>query len=687
MSPEQARGSVADHRADVWAFGVVLYETLTGRRLFEGATVSDTLASVLKTEPDWQVLSSDIPASIRKLLRRCLNKDRSDRLQHIGDARVEIKEALTAPASDETVIPPAAHPTGWRQALPWVAGIVLAVITGIAVWTLTGAAPATPKVTRASITLPAAAGTATNHSRIALAPDGTYLVYAGNDQLYLRAMDQSEATPISQTEGAIEPFFSPDGQSIGFWADGQLKKVSVSGGAPVLLCETFEFFGASWSPDDTIVFSTSHNGISRVSGSGGTPEVIVPVEGEINFVRPQLLPGGEWLLFLEVPSGRIAVQSLVTNERHVLIENGGDVRYLPTGHLVYVRDGTLRAQPFDVEQRVVTPGPVPLVEGVAQGGAIAQFDAADNGTLVYQTGGASRTLVWVDREGSEEPIPAEPGNYGSVQLSPNRERVVIQEAGLASDLVVYDLVRDTPTQLTSDPASDAFPIWTLNGERIVWASDRGGGVFNIVWRAADGTGPVEPLTTGDNVQVPHSWSADGQMLVMLEVREANGDIGVLSIEDDAPIDWLLETDFDENHANVSPDGRWMAFIIGEQGQYEVFVSPFPNVHDRRWQISQDGGVSPRWGPDSRELFFQTSEGAMMVAEIVTEPAFNHAAPVRLFDGPYVIGTPPSPFAFDTSLDGQRFLMIKEQTDATVEGLEVHVVLNWYQELLERVPID
>ena len=294
----------------------------------------------------------------------------------------------------------------------------------------------------------------------------------------------------------------------------------------------------------------------------------------------------------------------------------------------------------------------------------------------------------MDREGREERVAAEPQSYVSVQLSPDGQRVVTQ-VGLnsLSDLEVYDLARDTPLPFTFNPSIDDYPIWTPNGLRILWSSSRFGGAKNIVWKAADGTGQVERLTTSDNVQSPYSWSADGQTLVMAELSpETNTDIGILSMDGKGTIDWVLDGDSIETQPSVSPDGRWMAYITDESGQLEVFVTPFPSL-DGRWPISRSGGFAPQWGPNSNELFFQTYDGTIMVVTNETEPTFSPGIPVPVVEGPYVIGTPPLPRSFDISLDGQRLLMIKEATGATVEGPEIRVVLNWHQELLERVPID
>ena len=289
------------------------------------------------------------------------------------------------------------------------------------------------------------------------------------------------------------------------------------------------------------------------------------------------------------------------------------------------------------------------------------------------------------REGGEEPIQAETANYFSVQLSPDDQRIVAQVGLLVeSDLVVYDLARDASSRFTFSSASDFYPIWTPNGERIVWTSDREG-PLDIFWKLADGTGQVEQLTTSENNQVPFSWSADGQTLVMNELRpETAIDTGVLSMDGDPTIKWLLEGDSNEGWPDISPDGRWMAYQTDESGRYEVFVTPFPSL-DGRWPVSRNGGFAPQWGPDSRELFFQTPDGTIMVVRNEVEPTFNSGIPVPVVEGPYAIGPPPGPRAFDVSLDGQRLLMIKEETGATGEGTEIHVVLNWTEELTRLVP--
>ena len=323
----------------------------------------------------------------------------------------------------------------------------------------------------------------------------------------------------------------------------------------------------------------------------------------------------------------------------------------------------------------------------APGGA--NFSVSANGSLVFMTGAAEagipRSLVWVDRDGRETPIPADTQSYTSVGLSPGDQQVLsrVLQAGDA-DLFVYHLARDTPRLFASDSGFNDYPIWTPGGERIVWVLNG-----DIVWQAADGTGQVEPLTTSENNQVPSSWADDGQTLVMVESRPGTAiDIGLLSMDGDPTIDWLLEGDANEVYPDVSPDGRWMAYTTDESGQFEVYVSPFPNVDERREKISQDGGLTPQWGPDGRALFFQTRNGTIMVAAIETEPTFNPGIPVPVFGEPYWISAATYPDrAFDISSDGQRLLVIKEgaTTDTTVEEPEIHVVLNWTEELTRLVP--
>ena len=440
MSPEQAKGKQVDKRADVWAFGVVLYEMLTGRRAFDGEDVSETLAYVLTKEPDWDALPAEIPASLRQVLRLCVTKSAKQRARDIGDVRLAMEGAFETQAAPQDAV---SQPVSRRASMGMAAAaaLLLSVFTGVAVWRVTRPAQTPRPVARFSLPLPPDVSlTGRGRHLVALSPDGSRLVFSANEQLFLRAMDQKEATIVRGTEGARNPFFSPDGEWVGFYSASQLKKIAIRGGAPVSLCDAVAPWGARWEADDTIVFGQGRVGIMQVSADGGTPEVVVAVDATGEFAHgPQVLPGGKAVLFTladgtDWNDAQIVVHLLETGERKVLVEGGRDARYLRTGHLVYVLDGTLLAVPFDADALEVTGGPIPMAEGVRTAGSTtgaAQFSVSETGSLVYVTGGdvENGTLVWVDRDGREEALAAEPGSYRHPRISPDGSRVVLYANG------------------------------------------------------------------------------------------------------------------------------------------------------------------------------------------------------------------------------------------------------------------
>ena len=489
MAPEQAKGRPADKRSDVWAFGCVLYEMLAGRRVFQGEDVSDTLAAVLRAEPDWTALPRDVPGSIRALLEGCLTKDRRQRIADISATLFVINhQARLAAGIEAPLVPPhAPRKPLWRRALLYAAAVaVTAAGAGYAAWTLKP--PPVRSVTRFSITLPGGElFTNSNRHLVALSPDGTRLAYAANNRLYLRALDQLDASPIRGTEAistlsSRSPFFSFDGQWIGFWAGGQLRKVPVNGGAPVTLCAAENPLGASWGSDDTIAFGQGGAGIWRVSANGGNPEHVVKLDAGQRALGPQILPDGRTMLFTlgtGTAPPQIVAQSLDTGARTMVINGGTDARYLTTGHIVYALRGTLLAVPFDPESHQVRGGPVPLVEDVliAAGTGVAHFSVAANGALAYVPGFAEairRTLVWVDRQGREEPIAARPRPYLYPRLSPDGTQIALDIAEENRDIWVWDLARRTLMHLTIDPTPDRAPVWTSDGRRLIFSSERAG---------------------------------------------------------------------------------------------------------------------------------------------------------------------------------------------------------------------
>ncbi len=702
MSPEQAKGRQVDKRADIWAFGVVLFEMLTGRQAFGGTDISETLAAVLRQEMDWTELPADTPHSIRRLLRRCLERDHRRRLPEIGTARLEIDEADAAPeAAAVAATASRAQPALWQRPVSIAAiALVALALGGLAVWTL--GPPEPPPIVRMPIPL-GADETFSNTGRhaVAISPDGTQIVYSANLGLSLRPVDQLEATPLAGTSegvgggipGARNPFFSSDSQWIGYHVGAQLKKVSIGGGAPVTLCECDAPWGASWGADNTILFGRGPGGIWQVPGAGGTPERLIAVEeGELAH-GPQMLPGGEWVLFTLRPAGtsvwdaaQIVVQSVTTGERQVLIEGGRDGRYLATGHLVYALNNVLFAVPLDLDARDVTGGPVSLVAGVqgASGGrtGAAQFSLAGNGSLVYipgSAGGGQIELVWVDRAAQTQSVGADQLAYGRGRVSPDGTRVAVDTPGEDNpDVWIYDLARETLTRLTFDEAVDVFPLWTPDGSRVVFQSLReGGGLF---WKAADGTGEVERLLESSDAPRPYGWSADGRLVF----EQAPGDIGVLTVDGDRTMELVLDTEFREAEPAISPDGRWIAYDSNESGQSEIYVRPFPDLDDGKWQVSAAGGFDPVWSPDGRELFFLSSS-EFMVARVETEPTFNAATPESLF-----IRTGFAASAgreYDIAPDGERFLFLRGQGGQVADGnLGLVFVQNWFEELRARVPV-
>ena len=585
MSPEQARGKTVDKRSDIWAFGCVLYEMLTGRRAFEGEDISDTLANVLKIDPNWQALPAEVPAAIRALLRRCLDKDRRTRVADISTALFVLDEAAGLRGAVEGPAEVGPYVRGevsrWRRVVPAAGALIVggAIVGGAVWWSMRTASPAVVRTTIAT-TESTALVTAGGVRDVAITPDGSRIVYRGTNQLLVRVLNQIEPDVLGGLGTPTNPFISPDGQWIGF-ADGQrLKKVAITGGPPVTIAPVDGVLrGATWGPDGTIVFATDATvtGLQRVSAAGGEPTVLTKPDserGERDHLWPEFLPGGGAVLFTIYPAiggpdnAQVAVLDLQTGTSKVLIRGGSHAHYVPTGHLVYGVAGTLRAVPFDLERLELTGTPAPVLEGVwtTPLGA-ANFAVAANGSLVYVAGlarAASRnTIVSVDRQGRVSPLPGLPPDlYRDVRVSPDGARLAL---ATRTDVSTYEFARATLSRLTTDPAEDRSPLWTSDGQRIVFTSRRAG-YLELFSRQADGTGADERLLSrAKNLIDLHAdgWSADGRHVLFTEVSPASPinqcAIGETPIERSSDVRVLVKSDFCNQFSALSPNRLWMAY--------------------------------------------------------------------------------------------------------------------------------
>ena len=745
MSPEQARGKPVDKRTDIWAFGCCLYEALTGDLPFQGETISDTLAKVLERNPDWERLPQDTPWRVRDLLESCLEKDVRYRLHDIGDAWAALQRVITESGQVKAVV--GELTTARRYSYVVAASIVqgvLVIALALFLALRTGVPPSGPingavsaPVRRYSIKLSPDAPLQSVDAQgrgtgMALSPDGLLLVYVASTgsatkQLFLHRLDQlDDAKPIAGTEGASDPFFSPDSQWIGFFTPDKLKKVSAQGGSPITLCDMSTEMGAHWGDDGHIVFSSGlGQGLKRISAAGGPVEDLIDESHMESYrffalVAPIVLPGGRSVLFtlaagFSIDDFRIAVLTLESGQVKFVLERALGYAYLPTGYLLYGQAGAVMAAPFDVNALEVSGQHFPVTEAnmelMPELNVPILFDISTEGTLVYAPGSEAppevsveRTLVWVDREGNEEPLEAPPHPYSYVDLSPNGTHVAVlftdpQDPFDRGDIWILDLTREPITQqrLTFDPQAAYCPMWTPDCQRVVFGSLRGG-TFSLSWKAANGTGPVESLYTSKRGLIASTWSAGGRSLIFMEFKDqTNSDIWALSLDGEPTARPLMAESYGEGLPAISPDGRWIAYSSDESGQIEVYVRPFPNVDDGKWLISTRGGEYPIWAPDGRELYYDAYPDQMMVVTIETKPAFAAGNPEVLFRSDNVMASHSGPDVspYDISPDGQRFLMIKEDKEAreaaeaveTPPITELFVVDNWDEVLKGVAPAE
>ena len=709
MSPEQANGLQADARSDIFSFGSVLYELLTGREPFQGKTMSEVLASVLVRDPDWSGLPPNLNPRISELVRRCLDKEPRRRWQAAGDLRVELERLIADPAGVEA-LPRSATPRKplWRRAIPVLAAAAAAaIIASLLTWNL-APRPPTAVVTRFPLVLPENQVINPFSLAIAISPDSTKLVYATPDQLYLRQMSEMEARPIQGSSGAGTPiFFSPDGKWIGFWSfsENELKRIPIMGGASITITKSSQPLGVNWTGDQ-IVWSEIGKGIQRISSNGGEPEVLVGLKTEEFAQSPQILDDGKAVLFTLTnaataagwDSAQIVVQPLPKGDRKVLQLRGSDARYLPSGHLIYSVAGNIFAVPFDLKTLETRGSPAGVIEGVmrpipAASGA-ANLSVSSNGTLAYVTGGSAvvsrNVLALVDSNGKSELLPLPPDSYSLPRISPDGKQIAFQrgdEAKSDTDVWIYELAGGrAPHKLTLDGLS-GVPVWVPGApQHLIFRSKA-----DLFWQLADGTKPAERLTKAEPgfTHIPESVDPLSKVLAFTAARGTTGGISLLALDGERKIDTFVEEPQSiQLHAAFSHDGRWLSYMSTELKSVhsQVFVRPYPKTGEKH-QITGDG-VEPMWSPDGKQLFYVDSNAKLFAVDIQTTPAFSPGPPTEL---PIAGALHPIPGLrnYDITPDGKRFLVVLPAKNDATKGAtaQINVVVNWFEELKQRVPMQ
>ena len=694
MSPEQARGKPADKRSDIWAFGCVLWEMLTGKRLFHGETVSDTLAAVLRADIDWETLPGGTPPAIQRLLKRCLERDPKRRLRDVGEARIAMEEApgsLIATRA-ETAAGLASRRAGRGQMVAAaLAGVALGALLVAGVAAMRHRRSARDSGVRLNVVLPRdQAMVVEGLPNFALSRDGAEIAYvarkeSGKSALYLRSMGSFDARELAHTEGATAPFFSPDGQWLGYFVEGRVHKMAVSGGPPQLVCDSpvSELGSAAWADDGSVLVPSMNGSLMRAAPSGGKcVEIVKPDATRGELLEPESLPGGEGILFaslggFQTSQAHIAVLDLKTGKSQVIISQGTNPRYVEPGFVVFGRSGAILAAPFDPHGLKLLGQPFPVVERVMPDSAygIEQFAVSRSGVLAYVAGtrtAVKRRIVLADRKGVSTTVTADANSYEDLSLSPDGREIAMTVEGASWNIWVYHLDRWTLTRLTFEN-DNRDPLWTPDGKRVVYTSLRNG-LYGLYWRPADGSGPEELLSASKNWVFANSWSADGRFLAFGEQDPKTGfDISILPVGGDRRPYPFVRSSFREWFGEFSPDGRWIAYESNESGRSEVYLRPFPGPGGK-WQVSTEGGARPEWSRDGRELFYFESDRMMRIT-VDSGHALAVGRPELLFPCNCV----DSGRYYEVTPDAKHFLLIQNaQPESPVA--QINLVLGWGGEL-------
>ncbi len=689
MAPEQLERKPADARTDIFALGVVLYEMITGNRAFEGKSQASLIGAILKDDPPPLSSFSPIsPAVLDHVVATCLAKDSDQRWQSAGDVERQLKWIAKAGALTST------SPTRERGRSAWVThaatGVVVALVSALAVWSLRS--PEIPRPARFIIDPPPDGFALTNDPNIAISPDGSRIVFGGDDgRLYLRHVDQFEASPLPDTELAHSPFFSPDGEWVGFFSDQDrtLRKIRVGGGPSTTICQAFgTHLGATWGEDDTIIFSSLDAGLARVSASGGIPESLTKPEAETVHGFPEILPGGG--VVFEIRDGRGGAQNarlawLPTgaDEPRILTGIGTGPHYSDSGHLLYGDSGRIMAVAFDpIRGEILGSATQVVSDVVATADGPLVFALSQEGTLLYLPGSGTFSvlgeLVWIDRQGRRQLAVEGHRGYEHPRLSPDGRRLLVE---IERDLWTYDIERGTRSRLIfNEYAADA--VWTRDGRRVVYSPSGVGGA--LFWRSADGSGQAELLLETGSALSAHSWTPDGKVLAYYDASDGDRDIWTVSLVGEREPQPFVVTDFNERSPSFSPDGRWVAYASDESGQDEIYLRPYPGPGGKV-TVSTAGGREPVWCPAGGELFYRSGD-RMVAVPVETGEVLEVGAPYTLFEGEYITdrGARSGSQSYDVAPDCERFLMISA-TESAITSLRV--VLNWTEELKQIVPAD